>query len=152
MPLIDMIRWIKNVKRQQGTGWAYMEDNDRENFSLDFGPSHAAGADKPALGDVIVIFQTITDDQVAPPGTYLTHLVIVNSELAHSTNRHDYPRGRHVIVLARTEPPHALKSTEIGISFEDVNTGQLCNFDLFNKNKTPNENRHTIIDLFQAHF
>ena len=38
------------------------------------------------------------------------------------------------------------------MSFEHVNSGQLCDFDLFNKPVDPELNRRRIIDLFGPHF
>jgi hypothetical protein len=152
MGLLNRIKWIKNVKRENGTGWAYMEDQEKEGFVLAFSPAHAGGASKPKKGDVIVIFQTRYDENTQTNGTYLTHLVIVDSKKTKPTDRDDYPTGRHVIVLARANPENSLKSTEINLSFEDVNTGQLCNFDRFNKTQTPADNRRAILDLFNPFF
>lgn len=152
MGLINRIKWIKNVKRNEGSDWAYMDAIDRDSFVLAFAPEHAAGAEKPAQGDVIVLFQTVNDSDNWPGGTYLTHLVLVDSLEAEDTGRDNYPRGRKVIVLGRTSPSTSLKSREIKMSFEHVNTGQLCAFDLFNKSDSPDENRRRMIELFMPHF
>jgi hypothetical protein len=152
MGLIKRIKWIKNVKRNNGSDWAYMEHAESENFNLAFSKSHAAGAAKPLKGDIIILFQTISNSDIAVPGTYLTHLVLVDTDEAIHTSRVGYPEERPVIVLARASPASALKSDEIKLSFEDVNTGQLCNFDLFNKAKNPEDNRRIVIDLFNPFF
>jgi hypothetical protein len=152
MGLIHRIKWIKNVKRNEGSDWAYMEESESENFNLAFSKSHKAGASKPSQGDVIVLFQSISDSNIAKPGTYLTHLVLVDSDKEVPINRVDYPVGRSVIVLARATPGNALKSDEIKLSFEDVNTGQLCRFNLFNKTKSREDNRRRIVDLFNPFF
>lgn len=152
MGLIDRIKWIKNVKRDEGSGWAYMKDSESENFNLAFSKSHGAGASKPSKGDIIVLFQTISDSNIAIPGTYLTHLVLVDGDEALHTNRTAYPYERSIIVLARTPLSKTLKSDQIELSFEDVNTGQLCRFDLFNKTKSPEYNRRRIVDLFNPFF
>jgi len=149
MSLVNRIKWIKNVKRNDGSDWAYMEDSEAENFNLAFSKSHGAGAAKPAKGDIIVLFQTITDSNIAIPSTYLTHFVLVDSDVQLPENRTAYPYERSVIVLARSQ---TLKSDEIELSFEDVNTGQLCRFDLFNKTKSPEYNRRRIVDLFNPFF
>jgi hypothetical protein len=152
MGLIQRIKWIKNVKRNGGSGWAYMEDSESENFNLAFSKFHAAGAAKPLKGDVIVLFQTISNANIAVPGTYLTHLVLVDTDEAIHTNKVDYSEERSVIVLARASPSEALKSDEIKLIFEDVNTGQLCNFNLFNKAKSFESNKRIIIHLFNRFF
>jgi hypothetical protein len=152
MGLINRIKWIKNVKRNEGADWAYMEEFESENFNLAFSKSHTAGAAKPSKGDVIVLFQTISNANIAVPGTYLTHLVLVDSDKEVPINRVDYPVGRSVIVLAKSTPGNALKSDEINLSFKDVNTGQLCNFNLFNKANDSESNKRIIIDLFNGFF
>lgn len=152
MGLLQRIKWIKNVKRNEGADWAYMETIESDSFVLAFAPEHASGAEKPEQGDVIVLFQTVNDSANWPRGTYLTHLVLVNTPGAEDTAWVNYPRGRGVIVLARTSPATALKSNEIEMSFEHVNSGQLCNFDLFNKPVNPNENRKKIIQLLTPFF
>jgi hypothetical protein len=152
MGLINRIKWIKNVKRNGGADWAYMEDAESENFDLAFSKSHAAGAAKAAKGDVIVLFQTISNANIAVPGTYLTHLVLVDCDEVLPANRTAYPFQRSVIVLARIPLSKTLKSDQIKLSFEDVNTGQLCRFDLFNKTKSVEYNRRRMVELFNPFF
>jgi hypothetical protein len=152
MGLLQRIRWIKNIKRNEGADWAYMEDFESDSFDLAFAPEHAAGAAKPEQGDVIVLFQTVNDSDSWAGGTYLTHLVLVDSAEANDTRRANYPHGRGVIVLARTSPATSLKSRKIHMSFEDVNSGQLCDFNLFNKGNNPDDNRRRIIELFTPYF
>lgn len=149
MGLIHRIKWIKNVKRNEGSDWAYMEESESENFNLAFSKSHGAGASKPLKGDIIVLFQTISDSNIAIPGTYLTHLVLVDADEDLVTTRSSYPYERSMTVLARSK---TLKSDQIELSFEDVNTGQLCRFDLFNKAENPEYNRRRIVDLFNPFF
>jgi len=95
---------------------------------------------KPQLGDLIVLFQTISDSATEYNGTYLTHLVEVTSNEVVDTGRIDYPKGRPVRVLARVWPEHSLPSKSIGLDFGAVNTGQLCRLSVFNKSLTVEEN------------
>jgi hypothetical protein len=154
MGLLQRIKWIKNVKRNEGADWAYMEPYESDSLLLVFAPEHSAGADKASVGDVIVLFQTVNKTINWPGGTYLTHLVLVDSLEAQDTGRFDYPRGRRVLVLARTSPFWALRSVDIGMSFKNVNTGQLCDFNLFNKaiNINSNHSRIRIIELLAPYF
>lgn len=152
MALYNYLRWIKNVKRDNGNDWAYYADADNSEFPLAFGPDHAGGAVKPELGDLIVLFQTITNEKIASPSTYLTHLVEVMTGESVSTGQADYPIGRLVRVLARVEPATQLKSNVIRLSFQHVNSGQLCDIKYFNPSETELTNKQRLIELFLPYF
>lgn len=152
MALTDYIKWIKNIKRDSGNDWAYYDVNDHDEFDLAFSRSHAYGAEKPTRGDIIVLFQTIEKEIIAPKGTYLTHLVEVISDTTILTGRPTYPVGRKVRVLARVESKTLLKSNLINMNFQNVNSGQLCEFIHFNREHTPIENKRRIIELMAPYF
>ncbi len=52
------IRWLKNVKRNQGDGWAYDDVNCESTFLLHWPTKHRNSAATPKVGDLILLFQT----------------------------------------------------------------------------------------------
>jgi hypothetical protein len=152
MGLYNHIKWIKNIKRDSGNDWAYYDAVDEDEFNLAFSSDHAYGAEKPDRGDIIVLFQTIENLTVGSPGTYLTHLVEVISDVPVSTGRINYPTGRWVRVLARAEPRTSLRSDQINMNFQHVSSGQLCDIIHFNKAQTTLENKRRIIELMTPYF
>ncbi len=51
------ILWIKNVKRNQGEGWAYDDVTCGNSFLLNWPTSKKGSASTPKVGDIIVLFQ-----------------------------------------------------------------------------------------------
>lgn len=96
---IEDIRCIKNVKRDGGEAWAYMEYSVGDVFDLRF-PNNPVwfpgNYSRPSLGQLMVLFQTITNPQVGLPATYITHLVTPVDEFASQDDDPIYPYKRLV--------------------------------------------------------
>lgn len=152
MSFYNYIRWIKNVKRENGNDWAYYASTENSQFLLAFSPDHAAGARKPEQGDFIILFQTIENESIAKAGTYLTHIVEVSSDSPEPTNQPHYPIGRLVRVIARVNPATVLKSSVINMNFQHVSSGQLCKIEHFNPSESCDINKRRLIKLLFPYF
>lgn len=93
--------WVRNVKREHGAGWAYMEEDLKDKFTLHWSKRYTSEEEalKPNVGEVILLFQTPNDEGF----TQLTHLVtpISYDYVDCSETNPDFPWGREVIVIAR---------------------------------------------------
>src|SRR3954468_8915676 len=98
------ITWLKNIKREGGTAWAYMEFDKGDPFELHFPEHFGSNAERPQLGDVILIFQTVNKGLAKRAGTYLTHLVTpLDTKVKPQISTH--PFSRQVAVVAKADPP-----------------------------------------------
>lgn len=96
-----------------------------------------------------MLFQTIADASIVSPGTYLTHLVMITSPNAIPTMRINYPIARKVLVLSNSFGREGnFRSDVIDMSFNDVNSGQLCTIAAFNRSCGLEENKNRLLQLF----
>ncbi len=69
------INWVKNVKRSDGTAWAYYDTGMEAEFNLNFSKTQKLGARNLNINEVILLFQRVDRMANVVPHTYLTHLV-----------------------------------------------------------------------------
>ena len=92
--------WVKNVKRDKGTGWAYDEFRVGDIFNLHWSEQFKGNVLKAPIGDLILIFQTVNN----PKGTYLTHIVTpIDNDLGLDPNS-SHPHTRRVGIVAMADP------------------------------------------------
>jgi hypothetical protein len=123
--------WTKNVKREQGNAWAYMEHNLGDVFYLNWPRGRAnmgkTDAGKPKINQLILIFQTVNKNSGSKKGTYLTHIVTpVEADVVTEENS-THPFKRLVTVVAKGIEP--IPKPEI-FDFREPNRGWACNLDL----------------------
>jgi hypothetical protein len=102
----ENIIWIKNVKRNQGDGWAYDDKNCGETFWLNWPTSKGGSASTPKVGDIIVLFQKPnTIDGKKNYKVHITHLVSPVSDKVHIDTEHpDHKWCREVKLIAKANP------------------------------------------------
>ena len=104
------IKWIKNVKRNQGVGIAYGDVSCGENFKLNWPTWAPQSPETPDVGDIIVLFQR--PDFVEgrkTTGVLLTHLVGVMTDQVTIDEEHPQHQWcREVKLLAKADPIDAL--------------------------------------------
>ena len=123
------IRWVKSVKRNSGSDWAYEElncaNNDSEtpqklHWRTDVGQTAAS---HPRIGDVILLFQTLSHGPHR--GVRLTHLVSpISEEVLLDSANIAYQWYREVRLIAKAEPIHAIPKPEV-LHFNRVGNGGL---------------------------
>jgi len=114
------IQWVRNVKREKGKKIAYYDSNIGENFTLHWSKRYknANEALKPKIGEIILLFQS----PLAKNLLQLTHLVTPISDDFEdcSKSNPDYPWGRKVAVVARSEEQNFIPAPQ-GLNFQSVN-------------------------------
>jgi Zn finger protein HypA/HybF involved in hydrogenase expression len=117
----SQLRWVKNVKRNRGTGWAYTGFNVGDSFYLHF-PEHFKGNVLVApVGDLILIFQTVN----SPKGTYLTHIVTPLDNIRVEDRASTHPYKRMVGVVAVADPISSIPKPS-DLDFKQPNRGACC--------------------------
>lgn len=106
----ENIIWIKNVKRNQGDGWAYDDVNCGSTFWLNWPTSKRGSATTPNVGDIIVLFQKPNSiNGQRNYNVHITHLVSPVTDTIHSDNEHpDHMWCREVKLLAKANPISAI--------------------------------------------
>ncbi len=120
------LRWVKNVKRDNGTAWAYMEYDVGDIFYLHFPDNekwYPTNYSKPRIGDCILIYQTLNDNIISPGGIYITHIVTPLNENVERDLNSTHPYKRLVMVIGRS-PQGIYRPTEW--NFFKANRGQIC--------------------------
>ncbi|MGJ1335304.1 HNH endonuclease [Sphingobacterium siyangense] len=110
MEVAEDIKWIKNVKRNNGEGWAYENAKVGNNFYLNWPTKMRGSAETPKTGEVIVLFQkpNLINGQ-RNRLVHLTHLVVPVSEDIHvDENSLKHRWCREVKLLAKAEPIQAI--------------------------------------------
>ena len=102
----ENIIWIKNVKRNQGDGWAYDDKNCGETFWLNWPTAKGGSASTPKVGDIIVLFQKPnTIEGKKNYKVHITHLVSPVSDKVHIDTEHpDHKWCREVKLIAKASP------------------------------------------------
>jgi hypothetical protein len=102
--------WIKNVKRNQGDGWAYDDKNCGETFLLNWPTSKPGSASTPNIGDIIVLFQKPNSINGQKNNkVHITHLVSPVSSIIHTDTGHpDHTWCREVKLIAMANPIYAI--------------------------------------------
>lgn len=106
----ENIIWIKNVKRNQGDGWAYDDVSCGSTFWLNWPKSKRGSASTPNIGDIIVLFQK--PNSINGQRNYkvhITHLVSPVTDTIHEDNEHpDHKWCREVKLIAKANPISAI--------------------------------------------
>ncbi len=102
--------WIKNVKRNQGDGWAYENVSCDNTFKLNWSTAKRGSAATPNAGDIIVLFQK--PNQINGRKNYkvhFTHLVSpISNEIIEDEENTRYKWCREVKLLAIASPMNAI--------------------------------------------
>lgn len=126
--------WTKNVKRQGGTQWAYLDKKVGDVFYLNWPTKFKKNVLAANVGDIILIFQSVNKITGFRKGTYLTHLVTPIDNIRHEITGSTHPHTRLVGVVAHTEIP-ILKPDFL--SFYKPNRGACCRLDLIENKIKP---------------
>lgn len=141
----DLI-WTKNVKRERGNAWAYMEFEVGSLFYLNWAKGRAdmgrTDARKAKVNDLILIFQTVNKNAGYTQGTYLTHIVTPIDTVVYKDEDGTHPYKRLVTVVARSINPIP-KPKEF--DFREPNRGWLCGLDSIK----PFKNRNTSVSVVE---
>ena len=144
------IKWVKNVKREDGNNWAYEDQEVKTVFELNWSEHFGKNVSRPNSGDIILLFQTIKSGLGHPKGTYLTHLVTPIDEEVYLDKTSTHPNIRLVRVIANQLISSRgnnfnLSKVSIGICYDIALVGS--------KKRTPKRNKvmnqQVIWDLFE---
>src|SRR5687768_2815565 len=105
--------WTKNVTRNKGRDWAYVQYNEGESFFLNWSAQWKGNVLKAKPGQVILLFQTVKlfNDR-SRNGTYVTHLVTpLDNVLRHDPTNGTHPYGRFVGVISKPNNPRPKPDT-----------------------------------------
>lgn len=144
--------WVKNVKRENGTDWAYFDDGTENEFHLNFSEDQKKGAYALKEGEIILLFQRVDKVPNIPTRTYLTHLIVaLDNEVIYNPDISKHPWERRVAVLARANPRTAIYTTSSKLNFFKPNWGKLCSIELLNDKWTKDQIAKEIWSLFESH-
>lgn len=149
------IIWIKNVKRNQGNGWAYEDIPLGSNFLLNWPSSKPKSASTPQVGDIMVLFQKPnTINGMRNYAVHMTHLVSFISEDIHNDDENPNHRWcREVQLLAKANPINSIPNPGY-YNFFKPNRG-LTNPIINLENSRGLNEKETKVDiwkLFKQHF
>lgn len=149
------IRWLKNVKRNQGEGWAYDDITFDKPFLLNWPTSKRNSAATPKVDDIILLFQK--PNKINGKKNYnvqLTHLVSPISEpIILDNNNPKHKWCREVKLIAMANPIEGIPNQGY-FNFFLANRG-LTNPIVNLENKlglSVSETQEQIWDLFQNYF
>ncbi len=116
----DRIRWVKNIKRDKGRGFAYDGLTPGDVFPLHWPRRFGGTAAKPQRGDLIVLFQNYLNN-----GILLTHLVEVVDDAPfedYTNPSSNYLTARRVKLIhfsrhIRKIPDHDFRKAAYGITY-----------------------------------
>jgi hypothetical protein len=102
----ENIIWIKNVKRNDGQGWAYENVTCDKPFLLNWSTTKRGSASTPNVGDVIVLFQRPNYiNGVKNKKVHFTHLVSpISTEIIEDENSPKHKWCREVQLIAKPNP------------------------------------------------
>lgn len=148
------ILWVKNVKRDNGSAWAYYEEGRDKKFKLNFSKSQVKQGALVKPGEIILLFQKVDKIKGIENRTYLTHLVtpLDNVIQINPKIEHDFKWEREVAVVARASMDNKISSTPHILSFYKPNRGKVCSVSLLNNSKSILEIQNTIWSLFTDQF
>jgi hypothetical protein len=123
----ENIKWVKSVKRNGGTGWAY---NDISCYSEEPQKLHwrnaigKTAAKHPKVGDIILLFQTVNNETFKNI-VRLTHLVSpISEDVLIDTKNKNFKWYREILLIAKAEPIHTITKPRI-LKFGKVGNGGL---------------------------
>jgi hypothetical protein len=148
------IKSVKNIKREDGTGWAYYDEGMEFKFPLNFSDAQKKSAKNIKPGEVILLFQRVNKVQGVKDHTYLTHLVTPTDHILSEdrTLGHKFAWIRNVAVVARANPRTAIFTVPSILSFYKPQFGKVCDVGLLNTNRDRAEIQNEIWGHFKGHF
>lgn len=147
--------WVKNVKRDNGTDWAYYEDYTDQRFKLNFSRTQIKQANLVKPGELILLFQKVDKVPGITPRTFLTHLVtpIDYSEAIENTLLpHDFKWEREVAVIAKASLDNKIYTHANNLNFFKPNWGKVCSISLLSETKSVREIQDEVWRLFRGQF
>ncbi|WP_113653182.1 HNH endonuclease [Pedobacter namyangjuensis] len=147
--------WVKNVKRENGTGWAYYEENTDQRFNLNFSRTQTKQANLVKPGEIILLFQKVDKIPGIAPRTYLTHLVTpvdYSKAVENPFLQHDYRWEREVAVVAKASLDDMIFTHAKNLSFFKPNWGKVCSISLLSETKSIEEIQNEVWGLFEGQF
>jgi hypothetical protein len=123
--------WTKNVKREKGDAWAYMEYNVGDLFYLNWPRGRAnmgkTDAGKVKINELVLLFQSVNNNSGSAKGTYLTHIITPVEAGVITDENSSHPFKRLVIVVAKCDTPIP---KPVAFNFQEPNRGWACSLDL----------------------
>ncbi len=103
------IKWVKNILRDGGDGWAYEDATFDEPFDLQWSSKKRGSVLKAPAGDIMLLFQKPT--YINGRRNYhvmLTHLVAPIDNVLRTYNNPGFEFGRKVLLIAKPDPIFAI--------------------------------------------
>ena len=145
------LKWLKNVTRDKGSSWAYMEYGLGDTFNLNFSKNpkwYPTNYKQAKPGDLLVLFQTVVSSPGFIGGTYVTHLVTPLDNYIDKVDNPNHPYVRLVAVVGVPTNNHPLDSNW---SLFKANRGQICFIDTLESkrgDKTIQQKQNYLFNLF----
>lgn len=128
------INFVKSVKRDNGTAWAFYDEGFENTFPLTFSKTQVKGARELQPGDIILLFQRVDNhpDKSIKAHTYLTHLVTPIDTILFENNAstHRFKWERKVAVIARADLNKPIHSSPDKLNFYKPQWGKICDIQL----------------------
>ena len=119
------LKWVKNVKRNHGDGWAYDNVRIGDYFNLHWSKKFKGNVLKPNTNDLILLFQSLNN----PKNTFLTHIVTpVDQVVIEDDNNPTHPYARLVCAVAVANPISSIPKPP-HLDFFRPNRGAACNLE-----------------------
>jgi hypothetical protein len=148
------IKSVKNVKREDGTGWAYFDEGMEFKFPLNFSDAQKKSAKNIKPGELILLFQRVDKVSGVKDHTYLTHLVTPTDYILSEDRGlgHKFAWIRNVAVIARANPRTGIFTIPSKLSFYKPQFGKVCDVGLLNTSRNRVEIQDEIWSHFNGHF
>ena len=147
------LKWVKNIKRDNGTDWAYMESWEIPEFDLNFSLRKEASASTVKIDEILLLYQRVDNMIDVPTQTYLTHLVTpCHVNAGRDPYNVDYPIIRRVKVIARgikNYPPFSKPSV---LNFRATSRGAVHDIKQLNKSLTLTQIQKIVWNKFTGLF
>lgn len=148
------IKWVKNIKRHNGTEWAYFDDGMENEFYLNFSKTQISGGQNVQPGELILLFQRVDNLRGVRKETYLTHLVTpVDFKLKHDPQLlYGFEWFRKVAVVARADPRTAIFTRASNLNFYKPQWGKVCEVKLLRDDEDVHYIQEEVWRLFNPYF
>ena len=106
----ENIKWIKNIKRNNGEDWAYANVFNQTTFLLNWPTGKKGSAYTPQIGDIILLFQKV--NYIEGQKNYnvlMTHLVSpISNDVIPDLQSINHKWAREVKLIAMANPLHSI--------------------------------------------
>lgn len=122
------IKWVKNVKREKGTDWAFYDQEDLgETMKLTLSKTQRSGAARLIPGEIVLLYQRVDKIEGVQGRVYLTHLVtpLFGSIVEEKDSNEKFKYYRNVHVIARANPKTAIPSSLAEFNFKTQAGGRI---------------------------